>query len=102
MKEQHDARQWADQSNTLAEIFMDKTKDHWAAHFEGSEACVVAVLNPWDAKYEPHNASREIWDDTQGFLQAVPAPRFDSVTPKPRTAPERGADRVAILAELAR
>ncbi|WP_085308041.1 CaiB/BaiF CoA transferase family protein [Planktotalea arctica] len=100
MHSQHDARAWPAQIAIFKGIFAAETRAHWAAHFADSEACVAAVLSPQEAACEPHIAARGIWAAPGGTLQAAPAPRFDAELPAIAKAPERGADRVAILAEI--
>lgn len=101
MQAQHDARQWAGQIATLSEVFAQKTRAEWQAHFEGSEACVAIVNSPWDAAQEAHMKARDVWQRDDSHLQAAPAPRFDGKVQKISAAPERDADRAAILAEIA-
>lgn len=101
MAAQHDAGQWSTQTARLASIFGSKPRAHWAAHFEGSEACVAVVLDPWEAASEPHMQARSVWDAKQAHLQAVPAPRFDGLVPTINPASTRDGDRAEILKELA-
>ena len=101
MQAQHDARQWDAQTAKLAAIFLEKSRAEWADHFDGSEACVAAVLSPHQAAKEPHMNAREVWNDAQGALQASAAPRFNGQVAPIKPAPARDADRAAILAELA-
>ena len=101
MQAQHDARQWDAQTAKLAAIFLEKSRAEWADHFDGSEACVAAVLSPHQAAKEPHMNAREVWSDAQGALQASAAPRFNGQVAPIKPAPARDADRAAILAELA-
>lgn len=100
MLAQHDARQWPGQTAHLQLIFGAKSRAHWAAHFEGSEACVAVVLDPWDASNDPHMKARSVWDHTQDCLQASPAPRFDGRVPTINSSPTRDGDRAEILNEL--
>ncbi|MGB7319364.1 MAG: CaiB/BaiF CoA-transferase family protein [Planktotalea sp.] len=100
MAAQHDARQWDAQTKRLGDVFKGRSRVEWEAHFDGSEACVAAVLNPWEAAQEIHMQARGTWDNTQAHLQAAPAPRFDGQTPKIKAAPARDADRAAILTEI--
>ncbi|MGH1576439.1 CaiB/BaiF CoA transferase family protein [Planktotalea sp.] len=102
MSAQHDARQWPTQTATLTALFASKSRNAWASHFDGSEACVAAVLTPWEAAQEPHMRARATWSEAHGHLQAAPAPRFDGVVPKINPAPLRDANRAEILAELAK
>lgn len=100
MQAQHDAHQWGAQTTKLAAIFLEKSRADWAKHFDGSEACVAAVLSPQDAAQEPHMKARGTWSVDNGPLQAVAAPRFDGAITRVGDAPTRDADRGAILSEL--
>jgi len=100
MQAQHDARQWGTQTARLSAVFLEKSRANWMAHFDGSDACVAAVLSPKTAAEEPHMKARNVWDSAQGYLQAAPAPRFDGQSAPINIATRRDADRAAILAEL--
>jgi alpha-methylacyl-CoA racemase len=98
---QYDRSLWPDSTRRLAEIFAAKTRDEWAAIFEGTDACVAAVLNPEEAARHPHMAARGVWHGEGRKLQAAPAPRFSSEAPwTPKDSPSRGEHAEAILAEL--
>ncbi|WP_101065516.1 CaiB/BaiF CoA transferase family protein [Roseovarius salinarum] len=98
---QHDATRWPQQTARLAGIFAEKPRAHWTALFDGSDACVAAVLSPDQAREEPHMAARGTWQDAHGALQPAPAPRFDGQRTQLRPAPRRGQHDAAIRAELA-
>lgn len=96
---------WPAQRQGLAEIFARASRDAWAAHFDGSEACVVPVLTLDEAPEHPHLAGRGTFQrrtDVDGW-QPAPAPRL-SRTPgeMPPEPPTPGADTDAVLAELGR
>ncbi|KZY33319.1 CoA-transferase [Roseovarius sp. HI0049] len=98
---QYDRSTWPDQCARLAAIFAAKPVAHWAALFEGSDACVAPVLSPEEAAQDPHMQARATWSTAGGTLQPAPAPRFGDTIPMPAAPPERGADSVAIRKELA-
>jgi alpha-methylacyl-CoA racemase len=100
MSAQHDRRQWGAQTARFAAIFLEKSRAEWALHFEGLDACVAVVLNPWEAAQDPHMKERETWGFENGHLQASAAPRFDGKIARLKSAPARDADRVEILSEL--
>lgn len=98
---QNDRAIWPHLANRLEAIFAEKPRDHWAALFDGLDACVAPVLPPEQSAQDPHIAARGIWHGEGAVLQAAAAPRFDGVTPPaPAEAPERGQDNAAVLAEL--
>lgn len=91
---------WPDQTRCLAAIFSAKPRDHWASLFAGTDACVAPVLSPEEAQTHAMNASREIWQDIDGSLQAAAAPRFSNSAWQPKPSPSRGQHTQEILAEL--
>ncbi|MEQ8895944.1 MAG: CaiB/BaiF CoA-transferase family protein [Roseovarius sp.] len=99
--DQYDRAHWPAQTDRLAAIFAGEPVAHWAALFEGSDACVAPVLSPQDAAADAHMAARAVWSSAGGTLQPAPAPRFGQATPTPAAPPERGADGEAIRKELA-
>lgn len=102
---QHDPQRWPAQRRQLAEIFADASREAWAAHFDGSEACVVPVLTLDEAPEHPHLAARGTYvrrEDTEGWQPAA-APRL-SRTPGevPAPPPAPGAHTDEVLAQLGR
>lgn len=102
---QHEPARWPEQRRRLAEIFATRTRDEWAAHFEGREACVAPVLALGEAPQHPHLTARGTFQprgDAPGW-QPAPAPRL-SRTPGavPAPPPEPGAHTGEVLAELGR
>ncbi|WP_281995274.1 CaiB/BaiF CoA transferase family protein [Ruegeria faecimaris] len=99
-RQQYDASTWPALTRRLAEIFAGKPRDHWAALFAASDACVAPVLNPSEAQNHAMNTARQIWLAPDGMLQAAAAPRFSEREWKPRPSPRRGDHTQDILAEL--
>lgn len=99
-QQQFEQRLWPVLTGHLAGVFASQPRDHWAALFDGSDACVAPVLNPEEALIHPMNA-RGTWAEVDGVLQATPAPRF-STQPnwQPPQSPSRDQHRAEILAEL--
>jgi len=96
-----DRSRWPQLRARLAAAFASRTRDEWAAHFAGTDACVAPVLDPDEAATHPHLAARGTYRRDGGVLQAAPAPRFsDTPTGVPDPAPEPGAHTDEILAEL--
>jgi alpha-methylacyl-CoA racemase len=95
---QFDRAAWPGLTARMADIFASRSRDHWAALFSGSDACLAPVLSPDEAAADPHIAARGIW---AGHAPA-PAPRFDGATRTPGPIPARGAQSAEIRAELAR
>ncbi|RHW28546.1 CoA transferase [Nocardioides immobilis] len=74
--EQQDRASWPAMRAALAETFLTRTRDEWAAVFEGVDACVAPVLSLAEAPRHPHLAARGIFEAyADGHLPLV-APRF--------------------------
>ncbi|WP_300533419.1 CaiB/BaiF CoA-transferase family protein [uncultured Mameliella sp.] len=93
--DQFDPDRWPVQGARLERIFAMQPRDHWAALFEGSDACLAPVLTPDEAARDPHMMAR---GHAPG--SALPAPRFNGTAPVTRPAPEPGQDGAAIMTEL--
>jgi alpha-methylacyl-CoA racemase len=92
--------QWPAMKARFAEIFKTRTRDEWSAIFDGTDACVVPVLSPWEAHQHPHNVARSTFVEVNGTVQPAPAPRFSrtpSAISKPPSPP--GADTISALVE---
>ena len=92
--------EWPTLKARFAEVFKTKTRDEWSAVFDGTDACVVPVLSPWEAPDHPHNVARSTFVEVEGAVQPAPAPRF-SRTPSAISSPPSppGADTVSGLVE---
>jgi alpha-methylacyl-CoA racemase len=77
-------RGWPALHARFAEIFATRARDDWAAHFEGTEACVTPVLTFAEAADHPHNAARQTLLGPP--IQPSPAPRFDGAVQTPQPA----------------
>jgi len=73
---QFDVTAWPRQTALMAGIFARQSRAHWEALFAGSDACVAPALDPLQSSADPHMASRGVWQNVDGVLQAAPAPRF--------------------------
>jgi alpha-methylacyl-CoA racemase len=100
-QDQNETAHWPDRAARYAAAFARKTRDEWAAIFDGTDACVAPVLTFSEARLHPHMAARQTIIAPGGIAQAAPAPRF-SRTPAPAPAAPRaiGADTDAVLTEL--
>ena len=60
----------------LTERFREKTLAEWSAVFDGTDACVAAVVPLTRAAAHPHLAARGTFVEAAGIVQPAPAPRF--------------------------
>jgi alpha-methylacyl-CoA racemase len=74
---QHDRDRWPELRALLAETFRMKTRDEWAAVFDGVDACVAPVMGLTEAAAHPHVQERGTLVTIDGVTQPAPAPRFD-------------------------
>ncbi|MCW2834965.1 MAG: CoA transferase [Nocardioides sp.] len=60
----------------LSARFKEKTQAEWSAVFDGTDACVTAVVSLTQAPTHPHLAARGTFVEQEGIVQPAPAPRF--------------------------
>ena len=95
---QNDVTRWPELRSRLTEVFRAHDRDHWAAVFEGSDACVTPVLAFGEVELDSHITERETFYRVDGQLQPRPAPRFSRSVPEtPTPPPVLGADNESIL-----
>jgi len=83
---QQDRDRWPEMKERFAAVFRTKTRDEWAAVFDGTDACSSPVLSAWEAAEHPHNKARGTFVDVDGLVQPGPSPRF-SRTPSEVSRP---------------
>lgn len=76
MDDQYDKSVWPERSAAMAAIFLTRTRDEWAAVFDGCDACAAPVLEFAEAQRYPHIAARKGYVQHEGVMQHTPAPRF--------------------------
>ena len=98
---QNDVQRWPEMRDRFATVFKTKTRDEWAAIFEGKDACVAPVLELNEVGAHPHNQERELIVNIDGIPQPAPAPRL-SRTPGTAVGPgdPRGSNTGEVLDEL--
>lgn len=98
LPDQNDVARWPELRERLAAAIAAHDRDHWAAVFATSDACVTPVLSFAEVESEPHNTERAaFYRDDVGIFPA-PAPRFSRTTTAPPTPPGAvGADTEAVL-----
>ncbi|MEM8922235.1 MAG: CaiB/BaiF CoA-transferase family protein [Actinomycetota bacterium] len=92
---------WPEMKERVGEIFVRKTRDEWCEIMEHSDVCFAPVLTMDEAPLHPHNVHRGTFVETNGMMQAAPAPRFSRTSPSiDRPAPHVGQHTDEILAEF--
>ena len=95
-----DPARWPALRGAVAAAFSAAPRDHWAALFDGTDACVAPVLDMAEAPSHPHNAARGVFTERHGAVQPAPAPRFGRTQAEPGLPPPlRGEHTEAVLAE---
>ena len=97
---QYDVAHWPEHRRRFTEAFASRTRDEWAAAFEGTDACVTPVLGLEEAPAHPHLAARGTFVEQDGTALPGPAPRFSRTPGAVRGAARRpGADTRAVLSD---
>lgn len=95
---QNDKSAWPDMHSLLEKTFATKSRDEWAALFEGTDACVAPVLDFLEAETYANNVQRTAFFRKNGVLQTSPAPRFNgNAIPFPEPGTKTGLDGHEIL-----
>jgi alpha-methylacyl-CoA racemase len=98
LPDQGDQAGWPRLREEFTRVFAGRTRDEWAAHFDGTDACVTPVLSSDEVAAHPHLAARGTMIEVGGVLQAAPAPRFSrTVAAHPRPPGPRGLDPADVL-----
>lgn len=82
---QYREESWPALAAALAERFASEDRDHWAALFEGTDACVAPVLELAEAAAHPHTKARAGYLSEEPLAMA-PAPRFSRTPGQAREA----------------
>ncbi|WP_433712250.1 CaiB/BaiF CoA transferase family protein [Nocardia sp. CA-084685] len=75
----------------FTEKFKTKTRDEWAAIFDGTDACTTPVLTFTEAEQNPHIVARTGLIEIDGVVQHAPAPRFSRTPAGTPTPPPTNA-----------
>jgi len=98
---QSDRGGWPLLKEVLADRFRQRTRDDWARHFAGTDACVAPILSLAEAPNHPHNVARGVFVKVEGVSQPGPAPRFsNTVNSLPGAPTPPGADTDPIMGSL--
>ena len=99
-EQQWERAQWPLLRGKLERIIADKTRAHWCALLEGTDACVAPVLDFEEAPQHLHNQARGSFIETGGIIHPAPAPRFSRTPGQARSVPTPGQHTEALLVEL--
>ncbi len=94
--DREDTARWPAIRADFAAVFRTKSRDAWAAIFDGTDACVAPVLDLEEAPRHPHNAARATFTEAHDVLRPAAAPRF-SRTVSSVAVPAEGAALQAVL-----
>ncbi len=94
---QDDHTRWPELRTAIAGAIAQRTRDEWAARFEGTDACVAPVLHMGEAPTHPHAVARGAFPDVEGVPQPAPAPRFDRTPADPPRAALEDQDPTEVL-----
>ncbi len=101
LPEQNDTGKWPEMVDRFAEVFRTKTRDEWAAVFEGKDACVAPVLGLDETGDHPHNRARNLLINVDEVIQPAPAPRLSRTPGRVRaSARPRGSETRNVLSDL--
>jgi alpha-methylacyl-CoA racemase len=81
-QDQMNRNQWPELKSLMQERIKQKTRDEWAAIFDGSDACVAPILSLSEAPEHHHMKARNSFVEIDGVTQPAPAPRFSETTPE--------------------
>jgi alpha-methylacyl-CoA racemase len=95
---QLDRSGWPELRRRFEAAFAARSRDEWARHFDGTDACVTPVLTFAEATAHPHLVAREAHFTSDGVVQPAPAPRFGrSLVGRPAPPAQTGADLESVL-----
>lgn len=90
-----DKANWTVIRGAFQQRFATRTRDEWAAHFAGTDACVTPVLTVPEAMAHPHYQALGVYSDGE----PAPAPRFSRSRPEDsQRAPRTGEHTRHVLA----
>ena len=94
---QDDHSRWPELRERIASAIASRTRDEWTSVYEGTDACVTAVLDFDEAAAHPHNRQRGVYVREGGVLHPAAAPRL---TGTPFASPRAIGPAYGSVAEL--
>jgi alpha-methylacyl-CoA racemase len=83
----------------FARAFLTRTRDEWAAAFEGADGCVAPVLDLAEAPAGAHLVARGTFTGVRRRPASVGAPPAAHARPHPVAPPAPGADSREVLSD---
>jgi len=100
IEDQNNFERWPEMRLALEATFKTKTRDQWVEIFEGTDACVMGIIDFTEAVEHPHNKARNTYIKINGQSQPAPAPKFSRTSCDiPSAPPAEGADTKAVLSD---
>ena len=101
LPKQMSRQDWPILREKLELIFLEKTRNEWDAIMLGTDICYAPILTLEEAANHPHNKERGTFEQSDGVIQASPAPRFSRTSPEmPEASTAAGADTDSILSGI--
>jgi len=97
LPEQYDRAGWPQLRERFTTVIETRSRDEWAAVFEGTDACVTPVLAFAEVSAHPHLAARATIVERDGVAQAAAAPRFSRTTAEIAPPPRETEDVESVL-----
>jgi alpha-methylacyl-CoA racemase len=91
LPDRNDVSQWESLRAMFTQAFRTRTRDEWAAVFDGTDACVTPVLTFAEAAADSHMTARGAVSVIDNVMQASVAPRFSRTVPDVPEGPARVA-----------
>ena len=101
LPKQMSRQDWPILREKLELIFLEKTRNEWDAIMLGTDICYAPILTLEEAANHPHNKERGTFEQSDGVIQASPAPRFSRTSPEmPEASTAPGSDTDEILSGI--
>ncbi len=87
LPDRDDPAQWPALRERIAAVVAGRSRSHWEAVFEGTDACVSPVLDMEECMTHPAAVARAAYGETAGIPGPAAAPRFSRTPAGVRHAP---------------
>jgi alpha-methylacyl-CoA racemase len=97
LPDRFDRSRWPELRAAFADRFVGRSRDDWAQHFAGRDACVTPVLALSEVSAHPHHVARGTFFERDGRTVPTAAPRFATSKGARRDAPDVAPSPASIL-----